>query len=138
MAAPRGASYVAGPDSPFPGRVFRGRAGSSQAYNAYQKARAQALGYRSYAEQKKTQQSAAYRALITTERKAERFGKAGKLGSGDRARLANIFAQFRGQNTQDRSIGGPLDRYLRALGRRTGNETWAPGETPRMVKGGMS
>jgi hypothetical protein len=138
MPAPRSATYVAGPNSPFPGRVFTGTPGTSQAYNQYQRARSQALGFSTYREQRTFQQTSAWKGLVTAETKRGKFGAVGKLGNAARSQLLNIAAKYRGQNLKDRSYGGVLDQYLRELGRRNGTETWRPGETPRMVRGAVA
>jgi hypothetical protein len=143
MAAPKSATYA--PKSGLlAGRVFVGTPGTSQAYNRYQEARAHRLGFSSYADQRKARQSPALKGLLTSEQ--NRLGRKPPQNIIDR--LMSAFAQNRRMETvvergkpvrtrqvldvnqADHTRGGSLDRYLIAIGRRTGNELWLPGETP--------
>ena len=128
MAAPRG-TFVAPRHSLIAGQVFTAPSSSTAGYNAYLQANARALGFRNYSEQKAVRKSAG--TLFSQEQRAGRFGRPGQLPPAERTRLTQILGQFRGQNLRDKSVGGPLDRYLQALGRRTGKETFPVGETPR-------
>lgn len=121
-----------------------------------QQAQAQARGFRSYYEYRQAraaarslppvqapgmtaqQQANLQRAneqqlarLFREERKATRAGRSGILPRAERERLTNIVGQYAGRpGMRDRSIGGPLDMYLRQIGRRTGRETFPVGDTP--------
>lgn len=142
MAAPKGASYT--PRSgPLAGRTFVGTPGTTQAYNRYQQARSRALGLSSYAEERQVRQIPEFRALLQQE-----YHISGEnVPRARRQELLQVFAQNRRVETivqngrlrrrvrldvdvSDHSIGGSLDRYLQAIGRRSGNESWLPGETP--------
>jgi hypothetical protein len=131
MPAPRGATYV--PKSgPLAGRVFTGQEGTTQAYNAYQAARArEVIGVPSYRAERQLRQSQAAKALFTADRKSVHYGGVGKLQPQRRTELLQILVQHKDVDMQDHRRGGSLDNFLRALGRRAGNETWAPGETPK-------
>lgn len=138
MAAPRG-TYTPRSGG-FSGQTF----GS---YYQYQVARAQALGYRSYGEQRQVAQQTkrviaqrpvlntgfvekALRTLFRQEQNQPRRGPIGKLSARDRGQVTDIFTEFVGQDMTDRRIGAPLDLYLQRLGRRDGTEPWPVGETP--------
>jgi hypothetical protein len=143
VAAPRGAVHT--PKSGIlAGRSFVGTPGTTQAYNRYQQARSHALGFASYSEQRKARSSPAFRGLITSEQK-----KSGKKSiTGDVLdKLLKAFSEHgsvkqvqRGPKRvkgysldvdfSDHTVGGSYDKYLQAIGRRTGNEEWLPGETP--------
>jgi|GraSoiStandDraft_4_1057263.scaffolds.fasta_scaffold00709_6 hypothetical protein len=143
MAAPRGAAYT--PKSgPLAGRTFVGTPGTTQAYNRYQQARARALGASSYSEERRIRQIPEYRALLQQE---YHLGGRQNVAPQRRQQLFQVFAQNRRIETvesggrirqrvaldvdlTDHSVGGSLDRYLQAIGRRSGNEAWLPGETP--------
>lgn len=127
MPAPHG-SYTAPASSPLAGQIFRGTGSRTSGYNQYLQANAKALGYDNYNQQKAARIGA--RRIFVEEKAASRFGVAGKLTPQSRMQLNQIIAQFRGQDMKNRQIGGPLDRFLQALGRRTGNETYPVGETP--------
>lgn len=96
----------------------------------YQKARAQALGLSGYREERQLKANPRVRAIFETERTRERFGPAGKLPAQERTRLLGVIARYKGFDPKDNRRGGSYDMYLRELGRRTGNESWLPGETP--------
>lgn len=127
MAAPRSATYTAPSSSPLAGQTFEGQAGTTTAYNRYLQANAKALGFSNYSQQKAERIAA--RHIFVAEKKAERFGPRGVLTPQARMTINQIIAKYVGEDMTDRSIGGPLDRYLRELGRRTGQETWPVGET---------
>lgn len=143
MAAPRGATFTA-KSGPLAGLTFTGSEGTSQAYNRYQQARAHALGFSSYRHQRTVQKGSIFKGLLT-----DLFNKGGgKKPStaqredilkalGERQKTEVIEKRGRMYNRyildvdfSDHSYGGSYDMYLRRIGRRTGNEDWAPGETP--------
>lgn len=138
MAAPKNATYV--PKSgPLAGQVFTGMPGTSQAYNQYQQARARALGFSGYREERQIREVS--RGIFTGERNADRFASPGRLPGSARTEITGILGKykedikngFRLPNGRvDRRIGGRLDMYLRDLGRRDGTETFPPGESPKM------
>lgn len=142
MAAPRVGSYS--PKSGvLAGRIFLGAPGTTQAYNRYQDARAQVLGFANYRDQRQAAKSSVFRGLVTSE--AQKTG--GKVSLQKREQFLRGIAQNQRIETvvegkrvsyrkvldvdvTDHRIGGSLDRYLQAIGRRTANDWWAPGETP--------
>lgn len=155
--APRVRSYVTTgtytPKSgPLAGQTFTGAPGTSQGYNLYQQARARALGFLSYGEERRAR--TAYAHIFRTEKDMPRFGQVGTLNAQHRTEIMQNIAKYwskehgtvdtylrdsngelilgaNGKPVQDKSYGGKLDMYLRGLNRRTGTETWAPGETPK-------
>ena len=133
MAAPKGATYTAPASSPLAGQSFQGKAGTTQAYNRYLNANAQALGFTGYSQQRSVRTSRYGRLIYYQETQAERFGEQGKLTIQGRNTIQQALADLvkAGPNAhRDKSIGGPLDQFLQRIGRRTGTETWPPGETP--------
>jgi len=142
MAAPKGASYT--PKSgPLAGRTFVGTPGSSQAYNRYQAARSRALGFGNYTQERAARQSPRFKQLIGQEKAAGNLTVQKRTSLlrafGERQRIETVEDPTTGKvrrrfsldvDFSDRSRGGSYDIYLRAIGRRTGNEDWNPGETP--------
>lgn len=139
MAAPSGSTYT--PKSgPLAGRTFTAPPGAPKtaAYNQYQQARAKALGFSGYRQERQVRAQSAL--IYKQERAAGRFGAPGTLPVQERTKLTRILGDFlqpimtgfRDPLTGklDTRIGGSLDRYLQALGRRSGTETWPVGETP--------
>lgn len=132
MAAPKG-PYT--PKSgPLAGQTF-------ETYYRYQNRRAkEVLGFQGgYSEQRKVMSTPFARGIFTGEKQRGTFGPTGQLRGEQRDILtrtvAEFFPQYRaGKLTGkgiDKSRGGALDMFLRRLGRREGNETWSPGETPK-------
>jgi hypothetical protein len=140
MAAPRGAVY-APKSGPLAGRVFMGQEGTTQAYNRYQQARAKALGFSNYRQERIARQSPVYKAIVAGDK-----AKDIPLNNQRRTTLLQALAQRQnivvdpvtGRKTykfsvdqKDHRRGGSLDKWLQAIGRRTGQEPWNPGETPK-------
>lgn len=145
MPAPKGVTYT--PKSgPLAGRTFVGTAGTTQAYNRYQQARARVLGFSGYAEQRRVMNTPQTRALFTSLKERPLQGPQLPTKVEQRTFLQRQVGEFFGSgrgtflyrgtggtidvDVNDHTIGGSFDRYLIAIGRRTGTETWLPGETP--------
>lgn len=130
MAAPKGTRFVA-KSGPLAGIIFEGTAGTTQAYNKYQKARAIALGFSSYSAQRRVTASPEYkRTIANTQRSLRR----GQNMSDERARITQAYAglfQLPDNARVDRTPDGALARLLVALGRRKPDDTWNVGDTPR-------
>lgn len=130
---------------PLAGQLFTGTPGTTQAYNRYQQARARALGFSTYTEQRRLAATlntpTPFGSVFQQVRKGTHFGEAGQLTAQHRVEVMQALQPFWNGRTidlndpitgqPDRRIGGKLDLYLRALGRRQGNESWAPGATPK-------
>lgn len=108
----------------------------------YQRANAQALGLTGYGQQRQLFSLSWVKGIFSAEKKAQNFGPEGKLPPAERSQLQQVIAQFTKYNPttkkwqrtfdpKDHTTGGGLDQFLQALRRRTGQEKWLAGETPR-------
>ncbi len=138
MAAPRVAAY-----SPktgiLAGFTFTGTPGTTQAYNRYQQARAHALGFSSYREQRATARSSIFKNLLAGEKTKVTPQRREDLlkAVAENRRIETVqqgkrvtFRQALDVDFSDHRVGGSYDLYLQRIGRRTGLEEWLPGETP--------
>lgn len=130
MPLPRGAHYVRGSGRTrvqmIDGRVLS----RQQAENQY----ARSLGARNDYELRQARRAASapgglYGKQSYRARQAEARAQ-GFLTSGEFANAAAIVSAQGHAGQLDKSPGGALDMYLRSIGRRTGYENYAVGETP--------
>jgi len=139
MAAPRG-DFYSPKSGPLAGMIFRGTPGTSQAYNRYQQARAHALGFSSYSQERRTRQSSIFKNLLAGEKTKPSVARRTDLlkAIAENLRIETVEEKGKGLKFRnaldvdftDHSKGGSYDLYLQRIGRRTGLEDWNPGETP--------